>query len=167
MKKIIIALLVLFSFGFNFVSAEDSPTLTAWEQSDNSAIADNPTSNETTTTANETKTTTTNTAKKLWNDGIKKTLLWLSWDDTIVLINEEDGFWLLVRILKWFKDELFSLISLLAVAVFIFIGARLLMSKWNPEEFKKAMMHFVYATIWIFIIFMSWWLVKIVSTLSL
>ena len=53
------------------------------------------------------------------------------------------------------------------ISVFIFIGARLFFARWNPEEFKKAMMHFVYASVGIFITFMAWGLVKLVSTLSI
>lgn len=67
----------------------------------------------------------------------------------------------------WFKTEIFSVIMVISIAVFIFIGIKFATSRWNPEEFKKAWLHMIYAVIWIFFVFMAWWLVKIVSSLSL
>jgi NADH:ubiquinone oxidoreductase subunit 6 (subunit J) len=62
---------------------------------------------------------------------------------------------------------LVTLVGIFAVWVFIFIGFKIVMARWNPEEFKKAWVHFIYAIIWIFFIFAAWWLVKLISSLSL
>jgi hypothetical protein len=36
---------------------------------------------------------------------------------------------------------------LIALGVFLFIGIRLAVARGNPEEFKKALIHFVYAVV--------------------
>ncbi|MDD3793185.1 MAG: pilin [Candidatus Gracilibacteria bacterium] len=67
----------------------------------------------------------------------------------------------------WVKTEFFSLVMVLAIGVFIFIGIKFATAKGNPEEFKKAWLHLVYAIIGIFMIFMAWGLVKIVASLRI
>jgi hypothetical protein len=59
------------------------------------------------------------------------------------------------------------LLMLIALGVFLFIGIRLSVARWNPEEFKKAMMQFVYAVVWIFIVFVAWAAVKLVAGLNI
>lgn len=89
------------------------------------------------------------TSSNIWN---------VSWTTTSSIL-----WWLF----SWFKTEIFSVIMVISIAVFIYIGIKFSTSKWNPEEFKKAWLHLIYAVIWIFFVFMAWWLVKIVSSLSL
>lgn len=100
---------------------------------------------------------------------IKEWMLWTTedWADNISDISRDDGLSMLSKIFRWAKDEIMSMVWILAVWVFIFIWIRIIMARWNPEEFKKSILHFVYAIIWVFFIFMAWWLVKLVSTLSL
>lgn len=101
-----------------------------------------------------------------WDSTIKNTLLnttsspigWASWTTTSGIL------W---PLFAWAKTEIFSLVMVLAIGVFIFIGIKFATARWNPEEFKKAWLHLVYAVIWIFIIFMAWGLVKIVASLSI
>lgn len=100
-----------------------------------------------------------------WNS-IKESLLkttesniWnIKWDTTSGILSP---------LFVWFKTEIFSLIMVLAIAVFIFIGIKFSTAKWNPEEFKKAWLQLIYSIIWIFFIFMAWWLVRVVSSLNL
>lgn len=102
---------------------------------------------------------------------------WLSIEDTLLddtssgLSNIQADWnwasWIILPIIKWFKTEIFSLVMVLSIWVFIFIGIRFASARWNPEEFKKAWMQLIYAIIWIFFIFMAWWLVRLVSSLSL
>ena len=68
--------------------------------------------------------------------------------------------------LDYIKDSIFSLLALIAIAVFIFIGAKLIMARWNPEEFKKVIMNFIYAVIWLAIVALSWGAVKLISSLD-
>jgi len=37
--------------------------------------------------------------------------------------------------------------ALLAIGMFLFIGGRLVVARWNPEEFKKALQSFIYAAV--------------------
>ncbi len=73
----------------------------------------------------------------------------------------------LQAIFSWLKTELMAVVSVVAIAVFIFIGIKIATAKWNPEEFKKAWLHFVYAIIGIFIVFVAYWAVVLISSLSL
>jgi hypothetical protein len=60
-----------------------------------------------------------------------------------------------------------TVVGIFVIWVFIFIGFKFVMARWNPEEFKKAWFYLIYAVLWVFFIFMAWWLVSLVSTLSL
>lgn len=108
-------------------------------------------------------------SKIIYAVSIKEWMLWTTedWADNISDISRDDGLSMLSKIFRWAKDEIMAMVWILAVWVFIFIWIRIIMARWNPEEFKKSILHFVYAIIWVFFIFMAWWLVKLVSTLSL
>ncbi|MDD3145571.1 MAG: hypothetical protein PHV23_05685 [Candidatus Gracilibacteria bacterium] len=100
------------------------------------------------------------------NNDIKDKLL----DDTSSNIGNVSGTTtssILGGLFAWFKTEIFSVIMVISIAVFIYIGIKFSTSKGNPEEFKKAWLHLIYAVIGIFFVFMAWGLVKIVSSLSL
>lgn len=108
-------------------------------------------------------------SKIIYAMSIKEWMLWTTedWADNISDISRDDGLSMLSKIFRWAKDEIMAMVWILAVWVFIFIWIKIIMARWNPEEFKKSILHFVYAIIWVFFIFMAWWLVKLVSTLSL
>lgn len=67
----------------------------------------------------------------------------------------------------WLKTEVMMIVTILVIAAFIYIGIKMSTARWNPEEFKKAWLHLVYIIIWVFVIFMAWWAVKLVSNLTL
>lgn len=69
-------------------------------------------------------------------------------------------------VLKFATDSIFGLLLTAAIAVFVIIWAKLLFALWNPEEFKKSLMWFVYAIIWIAIIPMAWWIVALVTSVN-
>ncbi len=71
----------------------------------------------------------------------------------------------LSNVFTWASREVFSVIMFIAVWVFVFIGIRMATARWNPEEFKKWWIHFVYAVIGLFLIFASIWIVQLVSNL--
>lgn len=83
-----------------------------------------------------------------------------------VLNATEDGTGLLDAVLLFFKDSLFALMALIAIAVFLYIWGKLIVARWNPEEFKKALMSFLYAVIGIFIVAFAWAAVKLVAGLN-
>ena len=67
---------------------------------------------------------------------------------------------------SWIISSLETLLPITAVGVFLFVGIKLAMARWNPEEFKKAWMQFMYAIIGIFIMSFAWVTVKIVLGIS-
>ena len=88
---------------------------------------------------------------------------------TTVLVNPGDasqGTSLLDNILLWIKDSVFALMALIAIAVFLRIGGRLIVARGNPEEFKKALMQFLYAVIGIFIVAFAWAAVRLIAGLT-
>ena len=85
--------------------------------------------------------------------------------DTAIYDNEFDE-WYTTFILTYIRDSIFELLMLITIWVFIFIWARLVMARWNPEEFKKALMQFIYAIVWLAIVAIAWAAVKIVSSLD-
>lgn len=82
-----------------------------------------------------------------------------------------DGAWwswlvLLDWILKYFKNSVFDLLALIVIWVFIYIWWRLVVARWKPEEFKSALMSFVYVIIWIFVVSAAWAIVKVVTWIN-
>ena len=85
---------------------------------------------------------------------------------TNTILNQYEWKDFLFSILEYVKDSIFWLLALITITIFIFIWARLIMARWNPEEFKKALMHFIYAIVWLAVIAISWVAVKLVSSLN-
>ena len=69
-------------------------------------------------------------------------------------------------IFEFVKDSIFWLMWLISIWVFIFIWTRLVVARWNPEEFKKALMQLVYAVIGLFVIAVARLAVKLISWLN-
>lgn len=76
------------------------------------------------------------------------------------------GTWLLDAVLLYIKDSIFALMALIAIAVFLYIGWRLILARWNPEEHKKAWMTFIYAVVGIFIVAFAWAAVRLIAGLN-
>jgi len=83
-----------------------------------------------------------------------------------IINSTEDGLWAMDSLLLWVKDSIFALMALIAIAVFLFVWGKLVLARWNAEEFKKALMHFLYTVIGIFIVAFSWAAVKLVAGLN-
>jgi hypothetical protein len=73
----------------------------------------------------------------------------------------------LTLILTWIRDSIETLIPILAIGVFLFIGIRIALAKWNAEEFKKAWLQMIYAVVGIFVVGFAWAAVKLVSGLNI
>ena len=109
-------------------------------------------------------------AREVWETSIKDWLIWISEKNIITWtwsLENEDWITVLSWIVKWIKDTLMWLLVLVAVWAFLYIGIKLGVARWNPEEFKKAMMHLIYAVIWIFIISAAWAIVKLVAWINI
>lgn len=101
-------------------------------------------------------------AANLWTDMLPST--------NTIMGNSADIRWgwtnSLFPVLTEFKTIIFSLLALIAVAVFIYLWFKLTSAQWKPDEFKKAMLGFVYAVIWLAIIPLAWAMVKLISSLQ-
>lgn len=109
-------------------------------------------------------------AREVWEKTIQNWLIWISEKNIITWTwSLEDEDWITVAsgIVKWLKDTLMWFLVLVAVWAFLYIGVKLAVARWNPEEFKKAMMHLVYAVIWVFIISAAWAIVKLVAWINI
>lgn len=67
----------------------------------------------------------------------------------------------------WIVNSIDFLLPITAVWVLLFVGIRLALAQWNPEEFKKSWKQFIYAIVGIFIISFAWVAVKLVSGLNI
>ena len=102
----------------------------------------------------------------VWDETIKSWLLSNPETDTII-IDGNDWLNTLDTIFNYFQDSISWLIMLIAIWVFLYIWIKLVIARWNPEDFKKAMMQFVYAAIWLFVVSASWAIVKLVAWLNI
>lgn len=82
--------------------------------------------------------------------------IWVTWD----------GLSPLTQVMVYFKDFLFYILWTIAVWVFLYFWFKIITAKWNEEEFKKSLMWFLYAIVWLAIIPLAWGAVKIISTLK-
>lgn len=78
-----------------------------------------------------------------------------------------DGEGFLDYVLDFTRDSIFGLMAVIAIGMFLFIGGRLIAARWNPEEFKKAMLSFVYAAIGIFVVAAAWAIVRLVAGIDI
>ena len=78
---------------------------------------------------------------------------WTSWWDQ------------LNSVLLYVTNVIFWILWVLAVWIFIYLWFRLISAQWNQEEFKKALLGFVYAVIWLTVIPLAWAAVKLVTGL--
>ena len=104
----------------------------------------------------------------LWfSDFSKEQIYWTVWW-TGTIIDSAWGEWLdlLDWILRYLKNSVFDLLALLVIAVFIYIWGKLVVARWKPDEFKSAMIQFIYVIIWIFVVSAAWAVVKVVSWLN-
>lgn len=82
--------------------------------------------------------------------------IWISWKWTDSLN----------QVFIYAKNFLFAVLWLIAVWVFLFFWFKLISAKWDPEELKKVLMWFVYAIVWLAVIPLAWWIVKLVASLN-
>jgi hypothetical protein len=84
-----------------------------------------------------------------------------------VLTSSESWEGLLDYVLGFLRDSIFALMAVIAIGMFLFIGWRLAIARWNPEEFKKALKSFIYAWVGIFIVAFAWAIVRLVAGLQI
>ena len=70
-------------------------------------------------------------------------------------------------LLGFARNSLFEVLMVIGIAMALYFWARLAMARWNQEEFKKVAISFVYVGIGIFIVSVSWAVVRIISGINL
>jgi len=90
------------------------------------------------------------------------TKLWANaWDN----INWND--WILTKIIKFARESIFNLLWVIVIWVLLYIWFRLVIWRWTPDIFKKAMMWLVYLVIWVVLIYSAWAMIKIILWFNL
>ena len=104
-----------------------------------------------------------------WDKTLMESLLWYTSDTSIIELDSKDkwGFTILSSITVWLKDSISSLIMLVSIWAFLYVWIRLGMARWNPEEFKKALMQMIYIIVGIFIVTLAWAAVYLVAWLNI
>ncbi|USN58045.1 MAG: hypothetical protein H6767_06965 [Candidatus Peribacteria bacterium] len=74
---------------------------------------------------------------------------------------------MLDQVFAYARDSIFGLLSLVAIAAFIYIGFRLISARGNPEEFKKVMLHLIYAGIGLFVISFAYAAVRLIAGINI
>ncbi len=69
--------------------------------------------------------------------------------------------------LGFVRDTIFDLLLLIALGVFLFVWGRLLIARWNPEEFKKAMISLVHAGIGLFVVSAAYAIVTFIAWIDI
>ena len=83
------------------------------------------------------------------------------------IMDDEDGLGMIDTLLAFVRDSVFWLLALIAIGMFIFIGAKLITARWDQEQFKKSMMMFLYTIIGIFIVGAAWVAVQLIAWLDI
>lgn len=78
-------------------------------------------------------------------------------------ISDKEWYEWLLWFFEFFKDTIFSLMMVVALGSLLFIWARMIIARGKPEEFKKAVLSFIYTIVWIVVITFSWAIIKFAS----
>ncbi|MGE4443685.1 MAG: hypothetical protein AB7E37_01670 [Candidatus Altimarinota bacterium] len=79
---------------------------------------------------------------------------------------DAEGTGVLNQIFIYVKNFMFAVLGLIAIGVFLYFGFKLISARGNEEEFKKALMGFVYAIIGLAIIPLAWGVVRLIVSLD-
>lgn len=94
---------------------------------------------------------------------LKSDMTWII--DNKIWINKNET-WALDQVFIYAKDFIFTILWIIGVGVFLYFWFKLITSRWNPEEFKKTLLWFVYAIIWLAVVPLAYVLVKLISSLN-
>lgn len=81
--------------------------------------------------------------------------------------NTQNGTSIINSILNFVQESIFGLLAVISIWVFLYIGLMFVKADWNPEEMKKAFISLMHVIIGLFIVAVSWVVVKMVSGINL
>lgn len=91
----------------------------------------------------------------------------LPWNRDLDWAIKDTSWWAIDSILLFAKDTIFWVLAVIASWAFVYIGAKLLIARWNPEEFKKTLNYLIYVIVWIVLILWAYLIVSLVSSINL
>ncbi|PZM84930.1 hypothetical protein DLH72_02765 [Candidatus Gracilibacteria bacterium] len=65
------------------------------------------------------------------------------------------------------KKHILNFVFIIAIIMIVWIGMRMAAARGNPDEFKKAWLHFVYLIVGLFLVFTAWGIVKLVTSINI
>jgi len=90
---------------------------------------------------------------------------WVQGTNTV--INNVDWKNWIEELFKYTKNTIFEVLALIVIWVFLYIWYKIVISRWNPEEFKKAFMMLIYTVLWMLFIALSWVIIIFISGLKI
>jgi len=100
------------------------------------------------------------------DDTILKWMLWWIKSDNSVIKSDYWKDWV-VQIFTYVKETIFWVLALIVIGSFLYIWYKIIISRGNPEEFKKAWLMLIYAVLWMLFIALSWVIVVFISGLKI
>lgn len=85
------------------------------------------------------------------------------WVNSIADVSADVWTWFFDNILTFVRDSIFWILWLVAIGMFLYVGFSLVKAQWNPEDLKKAFMTLIHVIIGLFIVALSWALIKMIS----
>jgi len=86
------------------------------------------------------------------------TTIWQDWGEWV---------WVVSEILNYIKESIFWLLSVIAIWMFIYTGFNLVKAQGNPEEMSKTWKTLIHVIVWLFIVAVSWALVRMVAWIQI
>ncbi len=77
-------------------------------------------------------------------------------------VREAEWMWILEKIVEFARESIFNLLWVVVVWILLYIWFKLIIWRWTPDIFKKAIMWLIYLIIWIILIFSAWAMIKII-----
>jgi hypothetical protein len=68
---------------------------------------------------------------------------------------------------EYIKNTIFGVLVLVVIWMFLFIGFRLIIARWQPEKFAEAMKSLVYVIVGLFMVSIAWLAVRLISWLEI
>jgi len=68
---------------------------------------------------------------------------------------------------EYIKESIFWLLVLVVVGMFLYIGAKMIIARGQPEAFGEAIKSLVYVIVGLFIVSIAWLAVRLISSLNI